>query len=202
MEKYSVLRALSALGRTDVSLLLIDATEGITSQDAHIAGMFTDVFTSSIILVNKWDAVEKDSYTINKVTERVRSELSFLPYAPILFISALSGQRVSNILPAVKEAYEARLHRIPTYELNKLVRNAVSKHPPPQKGGYRVKFFYATQASIDPPTFVFFVNKPDWVHFSYRRYLENRIRQESPFTGSPIRLVFRQRSDDRYSKKM
>ena len=202
VEKYSVLRALSALGRTDVSLLLIDATEGITSQDAHIAGMFTDAFTSSIILVNKWDAVEKDTYTINQVTERVRSELNFLPYAPLLFISALSGQRVSKILPAVKETYDSRMHRIPTYELNKLVRNAVSKHPPPQKGGLRVKFFFATQASIDPPTFVFFVNKPDWVHFTYRRYLENRIRQESPFTGSPIRLVFRQRSDDRYSKKM
>lgn len=202
VEKYSVLRALSALGRTDVSLLLIDATEGITSQDAHIAGMFTDAFTSSIILVNKWDAVEKDSYTINQVTEQIRGELNFIPYAPILFISALSGQRVGNILPAVKEAFEARSQRMPTSVLNKLVRNAVGKHPPPQKGSLRVKIFYATQATIDPPTFVFFVNKPDWVHFSYRRYLENQIRQEYPFTGSPVRLVFRQRSDDRYSDKM
>jgi GTP-binding protein len=105
-------------------------------------------------------------------------------------------------LTAVKEVYDARLSRIPTSELNKLVRNAVDKHPPPQKGGIRVKFLYATQAAIDPPTFVFFVNKPDWVHFSYRRYLENQIRQVHPFIGSPIRLVFRQKSDDRYSEKI
>jgi GTP-binding protein len=202
VEKYSVLRALSALGRTDVALLLVDATEGVTSQDAHIAGMFTDVFTSSVILVNKWDAIEKDSYTINQVTDIVRQELNFLPYTPILFISALTGQRVNNILPVVKEVYDARLFRIPTSELNKLTRNAVDKHPPPQKGGIRVKFLYATQAAIDPPTIVFFVNKPDWVHFSYRRYLENQIRKEHPFIGSPIRLVFRQRSDERYSEKI
>lgn len=202
VEKYSVLRALSALGRTDVALLLIDAIEGVTSQDAHIAGMFTDALVSSIILVNKWDAVEKDTYTINEVSAEIREGLSFLPYAPILFISALSGQRVSKILPAVKEVHNAGLFRIPTSDLNKLIRNAVDKHPPPQKGGIRVKILYVTQADVAPPTFVFFVSKPEWVHFSYRRYLENRIREEYPFVGSPIRLVFRQRSDERFSDKM
>lgn len=201
VEKYSVLRAIKALKRADVSLLLIDAAEGITSQDTHIAGMLVEEMSSVVVLVNKWDAVEKDTYTINEYTNQVRQALNFLPYVPILFISAQTGQRVHKVLETVKEVYEARYERIPTGQLNKLMRDAVGRHAPPQKMGVRVKFMYVTQAGVDPPTFVFFVNKPDWVHFSYQRYLENQIREQYPFPGTPIRLVFRARSEDRFSEK-
>jgi GTP-binding protein len=201
VEKYSVLRALKALRRADVALLLVDSVEGSTSQDAHIAGMLLEESASIIVLINKWDLLEKDSYTINLFTDELRDSLNFLPYVPLLFISAKIGQRVGNIMPAVREVYEARFKRIATSELNRLLRDAVGRHAPPQKGGIRVKFFYATQASVDPPTFVFFVNKPEWVHFTYRRYLENRIREEYAFPGTPIRLVFRPRSEERFSDK-
>jgi GTP-binding protein len=201
VEKYSVLRALKALRRADVALLLVDSVEGSTSQDAHIAGMLLEESASIIVLINKWDLLEKDSYTINLFTDELRDSLNFLPYVPLLFISAKTGQRVGNIMPAVREVYEARFKRIATSELNRLLRDAVGRHAPPQKGGIRVKFFYATQASVDPPTFVFFVNKPEWVHFTYRRYLENRIREEYAFPGTPIRLVFRPRSEERFSDK-
>jgi GTP-binding protein len=201
VEKYSVLRAIKALKRADVALLLIDATEGITAQDTHIAGMLVEEMSSVVVLVNKWDAVEKDSYTINEYTAQLQYALNFLPYVPILFISAQTGQRVNKVLETVKEVYDARYERIPTGQLNKLMRDAVGRHPPPQKGGIRIKFMYATQAAVDPPTFVFFVNKPEWVHFSYQRFLENQIREQYPFPGTPIRLVFRARSEDRFSEK-
>jgi GTP-binding protein len=202
VEKYSVLRAVKALQRADVALLLIDAVEGITSQDAHIAGMLIEENASVVVLVNKWDAVERDTFTINQYTDEVRQALNFMPYVPLIFISALDGKRVAKVLPTAIEVYEARYQRIPTSQLNRLMREVISRHPPPQKGGVRVKFNYATQADVDPPTFVFFVSKPDWVHFSYQRYLENRIRQAYPFLGTPIRLVFRARSEDRFSEKM
>ncbi|UCG23304.1 MAG: ribosome biogenesis GTPase Der [Chloroflexota bacterium] len=202
VEKYSVLRAVKALRRADVALLLIDAEESMTSQDAHIAGMLVEENASVVVLVNKWDAIEKDTYTINEYTAQVRQALNFMPYAPLIFISAKSGQRVEKILPEVIAVYEARYERVPTAQLNRLVRQVIGRHPPPQKGGVRVKFNYATQANVDPPTFVFFVNKPDWVHFTYQRYLENQIRAEYPFPGTPIRLVFRARSEDRFSEKM
>ena len=201
VEKYSVLRAIKALKRADVALLLIDATEGITAQDTHIAGMLVEEMSSVVVLVNKWDAVEKDSYTINEYTAQLQYALNFLPYVPILFISAQTGQRVNKVLETVKEVYDARYERIPTGQLNKLMRDAVGRHPPPQKGGIRIKFMYATQAAVDPPTFVFFVNKPEWVHFSYQRFLENQIREQYSFPGTPIRLVFRARSEDRFSEK-
>jgi GTPase len=202
VEKYSVLRAMKALNRADVALLLIDAEEGITAQDQHIAGMLVDEMASIVVLVNKWDALAKDTHTMHEYTTHLRQELNFLPYVPILFISAQTGQRVSKILPTVLEVNEARYRRIPTSQLNKLMREAVDRHPPPQQGSVRVKFFFATQASVAPPTLVFFVNKPEAVHFSYRRYLENRIREEFPFPGTPIRLVFRPRSEDRFADKM
>jgi GTP-binding protein len=201
VEKYSVLRAIKALRRSNVSLLLVDAVENITAQDAHIAGMLVEEMVSVIVLVNKWDLVEKDTHTINRYTEEIRHALNFMPYVPVLFISAKTGQRVNKILPLAQEVYESRFERIPTGQLNKLMRDAVGRHPPPQKGGVRVKFMYSTQAAVDPPTFVFFVNKPDWVHFSYQRYLENRIRETYPFPGSPIKLVFRIRSEDRFADK-
>lgn len=201
VEKYSVLRAIKALQRADVALLLIDAMEGITSQDAHIAGMLIKEYASVIVLVNKWDLVDKDAYTITSYSSHIRQALNFLPFVPLLFISAKTGQRVNKIMDLIVEVFEARFRRIPTGQLNRLMRDAISRHPPPQKRGIRVKFTYVTQASVDPPTFVFFVSKPDWVHFTYRRYLENRIREEYPFPGTPIRLVFRARSEDRFSEK-
>jgi GTP-binding protein len=202
VEKYSVLRAVKALRRADVALLLIDAEEGITSQDTHIAGMLVEENASVVVLVNKWDAIEKDAYTINEYTDQVRHALNFMPYVPLIFISAKSGQRVDKILPEVITVYEARYQRVPTAQLNRLMRQVISRHPAPQKGGIRVKFNYATQANVDPPTFVFFVSRPEWVHFSYQRYLENQIRAEHPFPGTPIRLVFRARSEDRFSEKV
>jgi GTP-binding protein len=198
VEKYSVLRAIKALGRADIALLLIDAEAGITSQDTHIAGMLTQESAGVIILVNKWDAIVKDSFTIYDYEKEVRSALKFIPYAPILFISAKTGQRVHKILPKALEVEETRHQRIPTSELNKWMRDATSQHPPPSKGGKRVKFFYTTQVSVAPPTFVMFVNKPQWVHFSYQRFLENRLREQYPFAGSPMRLFFRARSEDRF----
>lgn len=200
VEKYSVLRALKALDRADIALLVLDATEGITAQDTHIGGMISEEETGVIVVVNKWDAVEKDAHSMPEYVDFVREELKFMPYAPILFISADTGQRVSKIMPLVDEVQESRQKRLATGRLNRLVRDAIMRHPPPQKGGVRLKFFYATQAETVPPTFVFFVNKPELVHFSYERYLENTIRQSEPFVGTPIRLRFRARSEDRYGR--
>lgn len=201
IEKYSVLRALKALRRADVALLLIDAAAGATAQDAHIAGMLAEEESAGIVvLVNKWDALEKDTHTMYQFEEELRAELRFLPYIPILFISAKTGQRVDKILPTALEVNEARYHRIGTGPLNKFMFEAVAKHPPPSRGGKRVKFFYATQVSVAPPTFVFFVNKPQWVHFGYRRYLENQLRQLHPFIGTPIKIIFRARSEDRFGE--
>ena len=196
IEKYSVIRALSALRRADVGLLLIDATEGITSQDQHIAGMMKDENASLIVLVNKWDAVKKDSYTMTQVEAELREELNFLPYVPILFISAMHGQRVSKILPTVAEVNEGRYRRIPTGELNRFLRDVVAQHPPPGKAGKRLKFLYITQVAVAPPTFVFFLNRPEWLHFSYQRYLENQLRERYPFPGTHIKLKFRGKEED------
>lgn len=201
VEKYSVLRAIKALSRADIALLLIDAEEGITAQDTHIAGMLTEENSGVIVLVNKWDAVVKDSFTIYDYEKELREALKFIPYAPILFISAKTGKRVEKILPKAIEVQETRHQRIPTSELNKWMRDVITVHPPPSHNGLRVKFFYTTQVTTAPPTFVMFVNKPEWVHFSYQRYLENRLREEYPFEGSPMRLVFRARSEDRFDTK-
>ncbi len=200
VEKYSVLRSVKALNRADVALLLLDADEGITAQDAHIAGMLTEEDAGIIVLVNKWDAVEKDTHTLHEMEQKLRHELNFLPYVPIIFISALTGQRVNKILPTVLEVNAARHQRVQTSALNTFMREATTLHPPPQKGGIRVKFFYATQAETAPPTFIFFVNKPDWINFSYKRFLENQLRERWPFTGTPIRLFFRARSEDRFGE--
>jgi GTP-binding protein len=200
VEKYSVLRAIKALQRADIALLLIDAEEGVTAQDAHIGGMMADSTAGIILLVNKWDLVIKDNHTMVDYEQQVRSDLNFLPYAPILFISAKSGQRVNRVLPQAAIVNEARYQRIPTGTLNKFMRRAISEHQPPSKSGVRVKFFYATQPGVAPPTFIFFVNKPRWVHFGYQRYLENKLRDEFPLEGTPIRLIFRARSEDRFGK--
>ncbi len=195
VERYSVLRALNAIKRADVALLLIDAEAGVTAQDEHIAGYILEENTSVIVLVNKWDAIEKDTYTMVGYTKQMRAALNFLDYVPILFVSALTGQRVPKILPSAVEVDAARYERVPTSALNRLIRDAAARHAPPSKSGRRLKIYYATQAAVDPPTFVFFVNDPRLAHFSYQRYLQNQIREQFPFRGTPLKLRFRARGE-------
>lgn len=191
VEKYSVLRTLKAIQRADVALLLLDATEGVTEQDAHIASYVLDEAKSIIVLLNKWDLVVKETLTLEQYEQHVREEMKFLPYVPILSISALTGQRVERILPLAKRMYAERHQRLSTTEINDMIRNATAKHSPPSGKGVKLRFYYGTQADVDPPTFVFFVNDNKIVNLSYKRYLENEIRERYPFEGTPIRLFFR-----------
>ncbi len=191
LEYYSVLRALRAISRADVVLLMVDATEGVTEQDAHIAGYVLEEQKSVVVVVNKWDAVNKDSQTMNTYTGHVRRALKFMDYVPVLFISALTGQRVHKVIPTALEVEGERHVRLTTHELNKLVQEAIFRHSPPSIRGRRLKVYFVTQEKKPPPTFIFFVNDPKLVHFSYERYLENRIREAYPFRGTPIRLVFK-----------
>lgn len=199
VERYSVLRALRAIQRADVALLVIDGVEGITAQDAHVASLILDEWASVVVVINKWDAMEKDtadlsrSVAIVEYTRWVREVLRFLNYVPVLFISALTGQRVHKVVPTALAVQEARFQRIPTGALNRLVRDALDRHAPPSKRGRRLNIYYVSQPGVDPPTFVFHVNDPDLVHFSYERYLENRLREAYEFLGTPLRLVFRRR---------
>ncbi len=193
VEKYSVLRALKAIQRADVALLLLDATEGITQQDAHIAGMIKDEMRSVIVLVNKWDAIEKDTHTINEYMDWVRYELAFMPYVPVLFISAKTGQRVHTVLETAARVQDERFMRIPTSQLNKLIREALLRHAPQTKQPRPLKIFMAQQVRVDPPTILLHVNDRKLLHFTYERYLENQIRRVYPFTGTPIRLLVRER---------
>jgi GTP-binding protein len=196
IEKYSVLRAMKSIARADVVLLLLDAQDLVTAQDAHVAGYILDERRSIIVLVNKWDLIQKDTYTMDAYTKQVRADLKFLDYVPVLYISALTGQRVHKVLPLASQVYQERTVRLSTGELNRLVEDATIRHPPPHKAGKRLRFYYATQASVDPPTFVFFVNDTRLVHFSYERYLENQIRRRYSFLGTPLKLVFRPRAKD------
>jgi GTP-binding protein len=196
IEKYSVLRSMKAIARADVVLHLLDAQDLVTAQDAHIAGYVLEERRSIIVLVNKWDTIEKDTYTMDAYAKQLRANLQFLDYVPILFISALTGQRVQQVLPLALEVYQERMVRIPTGELNRLVEDATIRHAPPHKAGKRLRIYYATQASVDPPTFVFFVNDRRLVHFSYQRYLENQIRRRYRYLGTPLRLVFRTRAKE------
>jgi GTP-binding protein len=193
VEKYSVIRALRAIERADVSLLVLDATIGITSQDTHIAGFILDAWKSAVVLVNKWDAIEKDTYTMNAHTQIVRQELNFMDYVPVLFISAKTGQRVNKVLPLALRVQEERLVRLTTSQLNRIMRDAQARHPAPSHGGRQLKIYYSTQVRSDPPTFMLYVNDPKLAHFSYIRFLENRLRESYPFVGTPIRLVMRPR---------
>ena len=193
IERYSVIRTLRAIQRTDVVLLVIDATEGITAQDTHIAGYVLEESKGIVLVVNKWDLVEKDSNTIYEYTAHLRQELNFIPYVAFAFISAKFGQRVNKVLPMALKVFRERTKRVSTGQLNKLVKEAVDAHPPASKPGKWVKFYYATQADIRPPTFVFFTNDAEAVHFSYKRYLENQIRGAFGFEGTPIKLIFRTR---------
>jgi GTP-binding protein len=194
VERFSVLRSLRAIERSDVAALLIDAVEGITAQDTHVAGYAHDAARGLIVVVNKWDLIEKDGYTADEYTERLRQALEFAPYAPVVFISSLTGQRVQKVLDLGLEIQQQRRRRIPTSELNNVVREAAAAHRV-SIHGKPLKIYYTTQAEISPPTFVFFVNDPMIVHFSYRRYLENRLRDAFGFTGTAIRLIFRGRDE-------
>jgi GTP-binding protein len=195
VEKHSVLRTLKAINRADVCLLLIDAQDGVTDQDQHIAGYILEEQKSAVIVVNKWDAVEKDTHTMAEYTRTVRAALGFMDYVPVLFVSALTGQRVRQVLEVALRVFAERRIRLSTGDLNRLLQDAVAHHPPKSRSGRQLRFYYATQAEVDPPTFVFFVNDRSLVHFTYERYLENQIRAVYPFSGTPLRLVFRGRDE-------
>jgi ribosome-associated GTPase EngA len=193
VEKYSVVRSMRAIERADVSLLMIDATSGITAQDAHIAGYILEVWKSVVVLVNKWDMIEKDNYTMTAFTQQIRKDLNFMDYVPILFISALTGQRVDQVLPLALQVQEERLARLTTGVLNRIIQNAQDAHQSPSREGRNFRVYYATQVRSDPPTFMLYCNEPKLAHFTYLRFLENRIRAEYSFIGTPIRLVLKPR---------
>jgi len=194
-ERYSTLRALHALSRADIAVLVVDAVEGLTAQDAHVAGYIIEEGKGLVIAVNKWDLIEeKTDRTFDQYVEWIRNEVPFLDFAPIVSISAKTGQRVGRVLEAAIDIWGERRKRISTGELNRVLSVATERTPPPPVRGHRPKLFYATQAAVAPPTFVFFASDASSVHFSYRRYLENRLREQFGFDGTPIRLVFRDRS--------
>ncbi|MBN2257918.1 MAG: ribosome biogenesis GTPase Der, partial [Anaerolineaceae bacterium] len=195
IEKYSVIRAMRAIERADVALLVVDATTGITAQDAHIAGYILESWKSAVLLVNKWDLVEKDNYTMADYEARIRQELKFIDYAPILFISAKTGQRVDEVLPLALRVQEERILRLSTSQINRVIQKAQDEHQAPSHAGRSLRLFYGTQVRSDPPTFMIYANDPKLAHFSYERYLLNCLRREHAFIGTPIRLVFKSRRD-------
>ncbi len=189
VEKYSVLRSFKAIERADVVLLIIDAADGITAQDTHIAGFILDAWKSTVVLVNKWDSIPKDNQTTEDYTLHVRRELNFMDYVPMLFISAKTGQRVDQVLPTALRVQEERMARISTAMLNRVLRDAQDAHPAPSHAGRQLKIYYGSQVRVDPPTFVLHVNDTKLFHFSYRRYLENQFRETYGFIGTPIKIV-------------
>lgn len=195
VEKYSVIRSIQAIRRSDVALLMIDAVNGITAQDTHVAGYILDEWKSAVVIVNKWDAIEKDTYTIEDYTWHVRNQLNFMDYVPVLFISAQTGRRVDQVLPTALTVQAERLVRLSTGKLNRLLRNALDQHPAPSKHGRHLKIYYGAQVTNSPPTFVLHVNDPELVHFTYMRYLENQLRAEYPFVGTPLRIMLRGRKE-------
>jgi GTP-binding protein len=192
VEKFSVIRAMKAIERSDVALLVVDAYEGVKSQDTHVAGYILDEWKSAVVVINKWDLIEKDTHTMVEFTNYVRYELNFMDYVPILFTSALTGKRVDQILDLALEVQEARMVRLPTSQVNKIVQNAQDKHPSPSKAGRHFKIYYGSQVRNDPPTFLLHVNDPKLTHFTYLRYIENQIREHTPFLGTPIKILLRQ----------
>ncbi len=197
LEKYSIVEALRTIDRSDVALLLLDSEEGVTDQDARIGGFIHEKGRGCILVVNKWDLVEKDSQTMVQYEEKVREDLKYLSYAPILFISALTGQRVRKVLDVVDHVSEQTKKRIPTSQLNKYFGNWVEKFPPPLYKGRSVKMNYITQVSTAPPTFVIYTNFPDGIHFSYERHLLNQMRKTFSFEGVPVRLLFRKKGKEK-----
>ena len=195
IEKFSVMRSLMAVERADVCVIMIDAQEGVTEQDTKVAGEAHNAGKACIIVVNKWDTVEKDGSTMKEYTLRVREGLAYMPYAPVLFISTKTGQRVDKLYSLIAEVYEQNHKRIPTGQLNSILAEATSRVQPPTDKGRRLKIYYVTQAGVTPPTFIFFCNDAKLFHFSYQRYLENQIREVFSLTGTPVRIVVRQRGD-------
>ena len=191
VEKYSVIRSMRAIERCDVALLLIDATTHITAQDTHIAGFVLDAWKSTVVLVNKWDAVEKDTFTIEEYKQRIRDALNFMDYVPIMFISAKTGQRIDHVLPEALKVQDQRLVRLSTSTLNRILMQSQDMHAPSSKTGRILRIYYGTQVRSDPPTFMLYVNDVRLAHFSYLRYIENQIRKDYPFTGTPIHLVLK-----------
>lgn len=195
IERYSVVRALKAVERADVALMIIDATEGVTEQDQRIAGFINEEGKAIILVVNKWDLVNKDDKTMLAFDKAIREELKFLAYAPILYVSALTGKRVPKILELVDFVAEQHHRKISTADLNKIINEAMLLNPPPGAGKKKLKVYYSTQIKTGPPTFVMFANDPELMHFSYQRYLENNLRQTFGFEGSPIRIYVRRRKE-------
>ncbi|WP_100488116.1 ribosome biogenesis GTPase Der [Sporolactobacillus pectinivorans] len=194
-EKYSVLRAQHAIEESDVVMLLIDGEVGIIEQDKKIAGYAHDAGRAMIIVVNKWDVVEKDEKTMDKFRKKIRDEFQFISYAPIIFLSALTGKRVPQLFPVIQQVAENHSLRIKTSVLNDCIMDTVAMTPPPSDKGKRLKIYYATQVAVRPPAFVLFVNDPELLHFSYVRHIENRIRETFGFVGTPIKIMSRQRNE-------
>ncbi len=195
VEQYSVLRSFRAIERADVALLIIDATTGITAQDSHIAGFILEAWKSCVVLVNKWDAVPNDAQAMREQARKIHSDLNFMDYVPLLFISALTGMHIDEVLPLALCVQEERLVRLSTSSINKVLIEAQDFQPPPTRAGRQLKILYGTQVRSDPPTFMIYVNDPELLHFTYRRYLENRFREHYSFLGTPIRLVVKSRRE-------
>lgn len=195
IERYSIIRTVAAIERADVVVLMIDAVEGVTEQDAKIAGLAHDRGRGLIIAVNKWDAVEKGNHTVKEYTDDIRKVLSFVPYAEIVFISAKTGQRTGKVFELIETVIENHAMRVQTGVLNEIMTEAVAMQQPPSDKGKRLKLFYMTQVAVKPPTFVIFVNKKELMHFSYQRYIENQIREVFGFAGTPIRIYIRERKE-------
>ena len=195
LERYSVIRSIAAIRRCDVALLLIDANDGVTEQDTKIAGLIHEEGKAVIVIVNKWDALEKETGTLEKYKKEVIEKLKFMDYAPVLFISAKTGQRVNTVFDKVKEVFETARRRITTGVLNDVVNDATDNLQPPLQGTRRLKIYYATQTGVQPPTFVFFVNDEKLMQFSYERYLENYFRKSFQLEGTPIRFILRERTE-------
>lgn len=195
IERYSIIRTVAAIERSDVVILMIDAAQGVTEQDAKIAGIAHDRGRGLIIAVNKWDLIEKDNHTVNEFKKKIQDILSFVPYAEIMFISALTGQRTMKVFDLLDVVIQNHSLRIQTGVLNEILMEAVAMQQPPSDKGKRLKLFYMTQVAIKPPTFVLFVNNKELMHFSYQRYIENRIRDTFGFSGTPIRILIRERKE-------
>lgn len=195
IERYSVIRSLGAIRRADVVLIVIDAAEGLSEQDVRIAGYVHEEGKASVLIINKWDTIEKDTYTVEEFKKKMLVDLAFMSYVPMLFISAKTGQRVNKVMEIADYAYQQNTMRISTGKLNDIVNEAVTMNDPPVNNGRRLRIYYSTQVSIQPPTFVIFVNEPDLMHFSYRRYLENYIRKSFSLTATPIHLIIRKRGE-------
>lgn len=195
IERYSVIRSLAAIRRCDIALIVVDAERGLSEQDVRIAGYVHEEGKASVLIINKWDLIEKDTYTVEKFKKQMLSDLAFMSYVPILFISAKTGQRINKVMETANYAFEQNSIRISTGKLNDMVNEAVTMNDPPISNGRRLRVYYATQVSNRPPTFVIFVNEPDLMHFSYRRYLENYIRKSFSINATPIRLIIRKRGE-------